>query len=141
MEINLSTITIIIDNKINLFQRREIDEAFLRRFERKILIDLPNGENRANIINQLLPTTKDWSVNKMNHLLEASDGFTCADLKIVCKEASMIQIRNKLRSNSKSLEKMPEVSYEDLLVSIKQVKPAMISSAAKHQKWHSKYRY
>ncbi|XP_055305836.1 katanin p60 ATPase-containing subunit A-like 2 isoform X2 [Sitodiplosis mosellana] len=117
----------------------EIDEAFLRRFERKILIDLPSCENRADIMNQLLPTTKQWSVNKMNQLIEASDGFTGADLKIACKEASMIQIRNKLKSSNKSIQIMPEITFDDLLASMRQVKPSMAASATKHRQWHTKF--
>ncbi|XP_031621571.1 katanin p60 ATPase-containing subunit A-like 2 [Contarinia nasturtii] len=137
-ELDLCTGNVLVLANSNL--PWEIDEAFLRRFERKILIDLPNDENRGNIINQLLPITKDWPINKMKHLIGASEGFTGADLKIACKEASMIQIRNKLKSYNKSIEKVPEVVYEDLLSSIKQVKPSMEESAVKHQKWHSKYR-
>lgn len=118
---------------------REIDEAFLRRFERKILIDLPNDENRSNIINQLLPCTKSWPSTKMTQLIESSGGFTGADLKVACKEASMIQIRYKMQSNHKSMDKVIEVTFDDLLASIKQIKPSMMASAEKHRQWQSKY--
>lgn len=109
------------------------------RFERKILIDLPTCENRLNIIQQLLPTTKEWIVTEMKQLIEASEGFTGADLKIACKEASMIQIRQKLKSNNKLIEKMPEITFDDLFASIKQIKPSMFTSVAKHHQWHSKF--
>lgn len=122
-----------------LLLNREIDEAFLRRLERKILIDLPNEENRGKIINQLLPNTKVWSVNKIKQLIELSDDFTGADLKIACKEASMKQIRNKLKSNKPSLNEAFEVTFEDLLTSIKQIKPSMTASAAKHRQWQLKH--
>lgn len=118
---------------------REIDEAFLRRFERKILIDLPNEENRANILNHLLPCTKCWSPKKMKELIDSSDGFTGADLKIACKEASMIQIRNQLQSHYNSVEKVTEVTFDNLLASIEQIQPLMVASAAKHRQWHSKF--
>lgn len=123
----------------NISSHREIDEAFLRRFERKILIDVPNGENRAKIINQMLPITKEWSVNHMRGLIDASDGFTGSDLKVACKEASMIQIRNKLKLSNKMIQKLPDITYEDLLASIDQINPTMVVSAAKHHQWHSKY--
>lgn len=135
-------------NYLNLFKLflicglilfREIDEAFLRRFERKILIDLPTEMNRSNIINQLLPCTKSWHANKMTNLIECSDGFTGADLKIACKEASMIQIRNKLQSGNKSVDRVTEVTFDDLLASIKQIKPSMMVSATKHRQWQSKF--
>lgn len=118
---------------------REIDEAFLRRFERKILIDLPNAENRVNIINELLPITKNWTTTQLNSLIESSDGFTGADLKIACKEAAMAQIRNGLKSNHKTLHKVPEIVFNDLLTAIKQIKPSMATSAAKHRHWNAKH--
>lgn len=118
---------------------REIDEAFLRRFERKILIDLPSDENRANILTHLLPCTKSWSTSQMKELIESSDGFTGADLKIACKEASMIQIRNKIQSQYKSVDDITAVTFDDLLASINHIQPSMVASAAKHRQWHSKY--
>lgn len=75
----------------------------------------------------------------MKELCDASDGFTGADLKIACKEASMIQIRNKLQSDHKSNVKVAEVTFNDLMASIKQIKPSMNASAAKHRQWHLKY--
>lgn len=120
------------------YLHREIDEAFLRRFERKLLIDLPSAENRANIIHQLLPITKEWPVANITNLIESSEGFTGADLKIACKEASMIQIRNKLKSNHKTMHKVPEIAFEDLLTAIKQIKPCMVASATKHRNWNAK---
>lgn len=123
----------------NNLLNREIDEAFLRRLERKILIDLPTDANRAKIINQLLPSTKLWSAKKMEQLIETSDGFTGADLKIACKEASMKQIRNRLQSNNKPVNELHGVTFEDLLASIKQIQPSMIASATKHRQWQSKY--
>lgn len=124
---------------LRISPNREIDEAFLRRFERKILIDLPNDENRTKIINQFLPNTKLWGVNKIEQLIESSGGFTGADLKIACKEASMKQIRKKLKSNKHSANDVFDVTFDDLIESIKQIKPSMTASAAKHRQWQSKY--
>lgn len=77
----------------------------------------------------------------MKQLIELSDGFTGADLKIACKEASMVQIRNKLHSDCKTMTvaMVTDVAFDDLLISIKQIKPAMLSSAQKHRQWNLKY--
>lgn len=78
----------------------------------------------------------------MKQLIESSDGFTGADLKIACKEATMIQIRNKLHSDCKTpmtVAMVADVVFDDLLASIKQIKPSMAASAMKHRQWHSKY--
>lgn len=77
----------------------------------------------------------------MKQLIELSDGFTGADLKIACKEASMIQIRNKLYSDCNVAATMviADVAFDDLFVSIKQIKPSMTASAQKHRQWQLKY--
>ena len=76
----------------------------------------------------------------MKQLIESSDGFTGADLKIACKEATMIQIRNTLHSDCKtSIAMATDVAFDDLLISIKQIKPSMTASAIKHRQWHLKY--
>lgn len=111
----------------------------MRRFERKILIDLPSDENRASIMNHLLPITKQWPVNKMKELINISDGFTGADLKIACKEAAMVQLRSRLKSSGQSIQRMPEITFDDLMASMKQIKPSMTASAIKHRQWHSKF--
>lgn len=75
----------------------------------------------------------------MKELIDSSDGFTGADLKIACKEASMIQIRSQLQSHYNSVEKATEVTFDDLLASIEQIQPLMVASATKHRQWHSKF--
>lgn len=77
----------------------------------------------------------------MQQLIEFSGGFTGADLKIACKEASMIQIRRKMHSDCKvsAAMVMADVSFDDLLVSIKQIKPSLTASALKHRQWQLKY--
>jgi len=39
----------------NLFLQRTLPSAILRRFEKRIFVDLPNSEEREEIIRQLLP--------------------------------------------------------------------------------------
>lgn len=77
----------------------------------------------------------------MKQLIELSDGFTGADLKVACKEASMIQIRSKLHSdcNVSAAAVMADVAFDDLFASIQQIKPSMTASAQKHRQWQLKY--
>lgn len=115
--------------------------AFLRRFERKILVDLPDAKSRADILKHLLSNTCSWPDSNLTEIISLSDGFTGADLKTACKEASMKQIRRIIQSNvSGSLAvKVPAVNFDDLKLAFAQIKPTMIESAAKHRQWNKKH--
>lgn len=75
---------------------REIDVAFLRRFERKILVDLPKPKDRIHIIQHFLPESQNWTSDKKNELSEITVGLTGADIKIACKAASLKKIQKAI---------------------------------------------
>lgn len=53
-----------------------MDLAFLRRFEKKILTDMPNTNERKSIIKSFLPSTLKLSESLLDKLAESSFGFT-----------------------------------------------------------------
>lgn len=117
----------------------DIDVAFLRRFERKILVDLPDDRSRANIIKHFLPNTSTWPENCWNELISISLNLTGSDLKMACKEASMQQIRLLIQSKAPSTEvPVPVIKFEELKFALQQIKPIMLDSAEKHRKWNEK---
>lgn len=122
------------------FRFREIDIAFLRRFERKILVDMPDKEVRVDIVKRLQPNSMKWTEDEFNDLIHATDGFTGADLRIALKEASLQKIREALKSNCDDRNNSKiDIQFKDLLAAIKQIKPSMLGLAEKHLKWNAKY--
>lgn len=119
----------------------EIDAAFLRRFERKILIDLPDDKSRMEIVKHLLPDVNQWADNCLADIVLLSDGLTGADLRTSCKEASMKQIRCLIQSNStkSAMMSVPKITFDDLKDALTQMKPTMTEAAAKHRNWNKKY--
>lgn len=81
----------------------DIDPAFLRRFEKKILIDVPDAEGRKAIMYGLLPFATDWDQERMDELVVLTENFTGDEIRIACKEASMMMIRDKIERNSGKL--------------------------------------
>lgn len=117
----------------------DIDGAFLRRFERKILVDLPDDRCRTNIIKHLLPdTTITWPEDCWNELISLSVDLTGSDLKMACKEASMQQIRLLIQSKVPPTQ-VPIIKFEELKFALQQIKPTMLESAEKHRKWNEKH--
>lgn len=78
----------------------EIDSAFLRRFERKILIDVPKFEERKDLIKQYLPAAEQWSEMELNDLADCTDNFTGDDIRVGVKESNMMLIRNRISSKA-----------------------------------------
>ena len=70
----------------------EIDAAMRRRFERRVMITLPDGEARAAIFNI---HTKGVELDEVDFekLGSLSDGYSGADIALLCREALMTPIR------------------------------------------------
>ena len=78
----------------------ELDTAFLRRFEKRVHIDLPDAEGRAQMFSI---NTDGMGVDEdvreggaWSHVVELSDGYSGADIAVVCKDASMLGLRRLL---------------------------------------------
>merc|ERR1712151_1165111 len=72
----------------------DLDEAVLRRFPRRILVDLPDLETRREILEVTLAENRiDTSVN-FTSIADLLDGYTGSDIKEVCREA-VVQISHE----------------------------------------------
>jgi len=72
----------------------DLDEAVLRRFPRRILVDLPDMETRREILEVTLAENRlDPSVN-LTAIADRLDGYTGSDIKEVCREA-VVQISHE----------------------------------------------
>ncbi|XP_062563634.1 katanin p60 ATPase-containing subunit A-like 2 [Armigeres subalbatus] len=123
----------------------EIDPAFLRRFEKKILIDAPGKEGRLAIIHELIPVTTTWERKLLDNLAERTENFTGDEIRIACKEASMMMIRERIEKNCDtkgqtcSKSQADEVQYDQLLSALQQIQPATVPLIEKHREWNMKY--
>jgi katanin p60 ATPase-containing subunit A1 len=79
---------------------REIDPAFLRRFERKVLLDLPSDLERSKMIEKHLPISREWPEAVTKEFCVATEGFTGDDIRIACKEATLAAIRCQIACKS-----------------------------------------
>jgi ATP-dependent Zn protease len=80
---------------------RSLDPAILRRFDRKLLVDLPNKEERARYIRLKMSKTValDFSEEKIGNLAMRSTGMSLAELESVFEMA----LRNAIRSETVSV--------------------------------------
>lgn len=119
---------------------REIDQAFLRRFERKILIDVPSFTERQNLIKHFLPPSQYWRDEDMEELALLCENFTGDDIRVAIKEANMMIIRKKILN--KANERLSsfsdlDVEFHHLKDSLKQIKPNPENDIIKQRQWNS----
>lgn len=110
----------------------DLDEAMRRRLEKRIYIPLPDFMGRLDMFTICL---KDIPVGEVNlaTLAELTEGYSGADVHLVCREASMIPMRKLLARNSpaeiktKRLE-IPKVEFEDFELAIASTRPSVAAA-------------
>ncbi|XP_059621787.1 katanin p60 ATPase-containing subunit A-like 2 [Phlebotomus argentipes] len=120
----------------------EIDPAFLRRFEQKILVDLPSAEDRAEIVKSLLPGCAKWAIGALTEVSKMTEGFTGDDLRIACKDSLMGQVRKFIgmqKDASKTSNQPSNVSLADFEASLGRITPTPTSVVERHRQWHEKH--
>ncbi|XP_050245167.1 calmodulin-interacting protein 111 isoform X2 [Quercus robur] len=100
----------------------KIDPALLRpgRFDRLLYVGPPNKTDREEIFRihlRKIPCSADISINELASLTE---GFTGADISLICREAAVAAIEECLNAS--------EITMEHLKTAIKQVQPSEIQS-------------
>eukprot|EP00741_Cyanophora_paradoxa_P004124 tig00000769_g4005.t1 len=75
----------------------DLDDAVLRRFRRRFLVDLPDAENRAKILRVILAGEDLGPDVDVEALAAATEGYSGSDLKNVCVAAAHQPIREVLQ--------------------------------------------
>lgn len=83
----------------------DLDEAIIRRFERRIMVGLPSIENREKILRTLLSKEKTEDLD-FQELATMTEGYTGSDLKNFCITAAYRPVRELIqRERKKDLER------------------------------------
>ncbi|KAL4204096.1 hypothetical protein AMTRI_Chr01g107970 [Amborella trichopoda] len=75
----------------------DLDEAIIRRFERRIMVGLPSAENRELILRTLLSREKVEEGLDYKELASMTEGYSGSDLKNLCTIASYRPVRELLQ--------------------------------------------
>ncbi|PON97734.1 Spastin [Trema orientale] len=85
----------------------DLDEAIIRRFERRILVGLPSLENREMILKTLLAKEKVEEGLDYKDLASMTEGYSGSDLKNLCTTAAYRPVRELIQQERlKDLEKL-----------------------------------
>ena len=125
----------------------DIDDAFRRRFEKRIHIGLPSLEARKNLLDLNL---KDVSVDDtvdFDEIAKMLDNYSGADIMSFCRDAALMSMRKVIQDKSPAEIKMlskndleKPVTMDDFSEALGRtcctVKP---EDAAKHEQWIKQY--
>ncbi|KMT12009.1 hypothetical protein BVRB_5g099700 isoform A [Beta vulgaris subsp. vulgaris] len=75
----------------------DLDEAIIRRFERRIMVGLPSVENRENILRTLLSKEKVEEGIDYKEIAIMTEGFSGSDLKNLCTTAAYRPVRELIQ--------------------------------------------
>ena len=113
-----------------------IDPALRRagRFDREIRIDVPDTLSRAEILKihcEAMPLADDVDFQR---IAEATNGFTGADIEMLCKESALKALGEFIEENGGAEGKIknggPQVSMEHFADALKEVEPSAIREVA-----------
>ncbi|MHA1733507.1 MAG: AAA family ATPase [Promethearchaeota archaeon] len=106
----------------------DIDSAILRRFEKRIYVDLPDDEARAGIF-RIHTVGVDLDPDVEFHVLAGlSAGYSGSDIATVCREALMMPVRELDLTGGFSADSEIEVrpvNLEDFKAALSRVKPVV----------------
>ncbi|XP_060664189.1 katanin p60 ATPase-containing subunit A-like 2 [Drosophila nasuta] len=117
----------------------DIDEAFLRRFEKKLLVQLPSAVERSSLINRLLGSVISLTPKLLEELVKCSEHFTGDEIRLGCKEISMQRMRCATRvgggGGKEATKESQAVQEANVERAFKQIRPLGMKLLAKHEQW------
>jgi SpoVK/Ycf46/Vps4 family AAA+-type ATPase len=80
-----------------------LEAGFLRRFQKRIYVTLPDNTSRINLFNQYTaPLRRDRSL-KHDDLAKLAEGYSASDIKDICQSAQL-RVVNELFESGKAME-------------------------------------
>lgn len=130
----------------------DLDEAMRRRLEKRIYVPLPDKQGRSALLSLCLSDV-ETTMNDVAcaNVVNATEGFSCADVKLLCREAAMMPMRKmlgqaspmeimRLRKEGK-LNAPPPVSQEDFIEALTRTKSSVQKEGQmeKYEQWAEKF--
>lgn len=122
-----------------------IDVALLRRLEKRVFVDLPDEDSRLEILRFYVRADLHNSP-EMFKLVQETAGYSCADLKLLCKEAWINQLRPIWESLETKAISVSDIENDGLISAMNHfvfakhnVKPTTKHINAQYMKWHKQF--
>ncbi|EGT37619.1 hypothetical protein CAEBREN_25656 [Caenorhabditis brenneri] len=107
----------------------ELDDAVLRRFPKRILLNLPDSEARKELITKTLKKHNmmdGLNSSDIRYIASNTSGFSNSDLVALCKEAAMVPVREIDRSKLSITDgnKLRKIRASDFDTALRTIRPS-----------------
>ena len=121
----------------------QLDEAVLRRFGKRIMVPLPDGDTRSGILRLLMSKQKtNLTDTHFEDIVKRTQGYSCSDLSTLCKDAAMGPIRGLGARilEIKNQADMPAIEKKHFDGAIANVRPSLTDQSLNYfQEWNDKF--
>ena len=120
-----------------------LEAGFLRRFQKRIYVTLPDNDSRNYLFRQYtMPLKKDKTL-KIDELSKLVQGYSASDIKDIC-QAAQLRVVNELFESGKAMETQSHprsISMNDFKEIIKMRKPSVsIDMIRAYMKWSEQFK-
>jgi SpoVK/Ycf46/Vps4 family AAA+-type ATPase len=120
-----------------------LEAGFLRRFQKRIYVALPDTASRTNLFNQYTKPLKKDRVFKYEDLAKAAEGYSASDIKDIC-QAAQLRVVDELFESGEAFETTSNpraITMTDLKDIIKLRKPSIsLEMIRAYMRWSDQYR-
>ena len=122
---------------------KDLDDAVLRRFSKRIYVKLPGKADRVEILLKLLKQQyNDLSIHEVHQVAQLTAGFSGSDLTSLARDAAYGPIRELKMEEVKSLDpvELRKIDMNDFLDSMKKMKKSVSpDSLVPFETWNTKF--
>ena len=120
-----------------------LEAGFLRRFEKRIYVTLPDNDSRNYLFKQYtMPLKKDKTL-KIEELSKLVQGYSASDIKDIC-QAAQLRVVNELFESGKAMEAASNprsISMNDFKEIIKIRKPSVsVDMIRAYMRWSEQFK-
>ena len=120
----------------------DLDDAMIRRLQKRIYIGLPERTARMALVKNLLQRQPyDMSDTELEQLVRQTEGFSGSDLSQLCREAAFGPIRELgSRVMTAAVEDIRLLQYKDFTKALEAIRPSVSQeSLGEFAAWSKKY--
>jgi SpoVK/Ycf46/Vps4 family AAA+-type ATPase len=118
-----------------------LDEPFIRRFQRRIYVPLPNSEARHELFNIFTPNLKLARDVDVDLIVEKTEGYSGSDLRDIFQGVQTRVVRELFEGNQLTKREARAITMDDFREVIKKRKPSVSQLMLSHyDKWFETYK-
>ncbi|MEM3305363.1 MAG: cell division protein CdvC [Saccharolobus sp.] len=115
-----------------------LDEAFLRRFQKRIYVTLPDYEQRISLFKYYLSKVKLADDVNINELAKLTEGYTASDIRDIVQSVHIKVVKEMFKDNLAEPRAITMQDFKEILkVRMPSVNPELIKA---YEAWTEKFK-